>query len=515
MAYPEKRGNRWRVHFKRPDGTWTSSSRDEHGQPFLTKDAAQSYGDAQELDIRRGIWRDPTLGQMTLQAWIDRWWPAQDVALGTRRNYRYVIETFVLPTFGRRALASITPVEVASWERSILTAGYAVNVATNARARLITILGDAVADGLIQANPALRPRKRGRKRAVGGRGIEKIWPTPFQVLLIAERAALVSGRDEEFVPPIAMGWTGMRWGEWVGLDRAHLRLGSIRVDWQLYEDAGRFYRLQPKDDSRRTIDLPPFLASLLSWMVQEHPDRRCQCAGGPPAEGGGETPCPGGQPYLWLGGGRIRKKGPKERQETVVETGHPRASNYLRRIWDPAVDGAHPKDGARRPPMPVLVDVADALWPGAPRAPWPMAKPGEEFVVPRGHGVPVYDIERNHLASWLPILQGLTPHGLRHGHKTWMAEDGIPEILQADRMGHAVPGMRGVYTHVSPAMREALLGALQARWEKALAQRAALSLRSPVPILDHLLEPFRTGRLKVISQPSPKRSEGPIRMITG
>ncbi len=93
----------------------------------------------------------------------------------------------------------------------------------------------------------------------------------------------------------------------MGLDRVHLRLSTIRVDWQLYEDAGHFYRLQPKDDSRRTIDPPPFLAGLLSWMVRQPPEQCCQYTGGPPVEGGGEFPCGGGQPYLWLGGGRIRK----------------------------------------------------------------------------------------------------------------------------------------------------------------------------------------------------------------
>ncbi|NED56165.1 hypothetical protein G3I24_35455, partial [Micromonospora aurantiaca] len=37
-----------------------------------------------------------------------------------------------------------------------------------------------------------------------------------------------------------------------------------------------------------------------------------------------------------------------------------------------------------------------------------------------------------------------------------MAEDGVPEVLQADRLGHIVPGIRGVYTHVSDAMRDEL-----------------------------------------------------------
>lgn len=42
---------------------------------------------------------------------------------------------------------------------------------------------------------------------------------------------------------------------------------------------------------------------------------------------------------------------------------------------------------------------------------------------------------------WLPLIEGLTPHGLRHSHKTWMLEDAVPEVLQAERLGHTVPGI--------------------------------------------------------------------------
>jgi hypothetical protein len=67
------------------------------------------------------------------------------------------------------------------------------------------------------------------------------------------------------------------------------------------------------------------------------------------------------------------------------------------------------------------------------------------------------------LACWLPVKDGLTPHGLRHGHKTWMIEDGIPEILAEQRLGHQVRGMRGLYAHASQQMREKLTAALRAR----------------------------------------------------
>jgi len=74
-----------------------------------------------------------------------------------------------------------------------------------------------------------------------------------------------------------------------------------------------------------------------------------------------------------------------------------------------------------------------------------------------------------------------------------MAEDGIPEILAEQRLGHEVPGMRGLYAHASPRMREELKQALQTRWEDSLRERAAIATYSPVPLLDDLLAPFRDG----------------------
>ncbi len=60
-----------------------------------------------------------------------------------------------------------------------------------------------------------------------------------------------------------------------------------------------------------------------------------------------------------------------------------------------------------------------------------------------------------------------------------MAEDGIPDILAEQRLGHEVPGMRGLYTRVSDRMRDTLVRALQARWEDSLRARAA-SVRTPL-----------------------------------
>ncbi len=53
-----------------------------------------------------------------------------------------------------------------------------------------------------------------------------------------------------------------------------------------------------------------------------------------------------------------------------------------------------------------------------------------------------------------PVIDGMHFHDLRHTHKTWLIEDDIPEIAQAKRLGHRLPGIRGVYSHVTPAMQQ-------------------------------------------------------------
>ena len=83
----------------------------------------------------------------------------------------------------------------------------------------------------------------------------------------------------------------------------------------------------------------------------------------------------------------------------------------------------------------------------------------------------------------IPLIKGLTLHGLRHGLKVWM-EDQIADVLKSERLGHDEAGIRGVYGHVGLAMRDELTTALQVRWEDLLRQRAALPLVSAVPLLN-------------------------------
>ncbi|GAA1294265.1 hypothetical protein GCM10009634_48280 [Saccharothrix xinjiangensis] len=57
-------------------------------------------------------------------------------------------------------------------------------------------------------------------------------------------------------------------------------------------------------------------------------------------------------------------------------------------------------------------------------------------------------------------------HDLRHTHKTWLIEDGVPEVLQHKSIGHKFRGVMGVYSHVTQPMIDTMLDRLRERWER-------------------------------------------------
>lgn len=243
---------------------------------------------------------------------------------------------------------------------------------------------------LIPFNPAVRPRNRGRKTGRRlDRAPQRAWASPLEVLLTAERAALLTGRDDEFTLLVAIGYTGMRWGETTGLEDNLIMSTLINVEWQLHEINGRFYRLPPKDDAYRStnwdpfvpVDIPDFLAALLTAQADKHARLRCACFG----DHGGT--------------GRYLFYSP--------EGGHYRRSNFARRVFRPACDGRYPS--AKGSPGRLVVTDASA-WPGRPVASWPSAMPGRPFVPPAGRGT-----ERLVNTNWrIDAFSGARLHLVHH-----------------------------------------------------------------------------------------------------
>ncbi len=499
LGFAEKRGDYWRGRYKIERGRYGTVV-DASGVTirYRTKREAETAANDAEAKVRAGVWRDPSLGRITFGEYVSRWYAAQDLAASTLQNYRHHIEEHLLPAFEEKAIAEILAADIAAWEKQEKAVPYAASSIKTWRATLHLILADAVEEGLRESNPATMRRGRGKRDGRSRhRGLEKTITDALGILLLAERAALLSGRDDEFVAVVLMGFTGMRWGEVVGLESKFVRPNGIRVEWQLYElDTGEFHRCSPKDDSRRTIDLPQWLVSMVSSHISRNQPTACDCHG---------------LAYVFRGhraaNGAARQPGAKlvdvarragvstgtvssvlNRPETVpaatsakvkaavaelgyVRSGsfgqlaaHWRRTGFATWLFYPAATGQYPRRASQQAhPVPVLAD------------PWP--------------GVPVRGRNASGRADacWLPMAPGLTPHGLRHTHKTLMEELGTPPKLMDERLGHEDGSVQARYSHVTAPMRRRLLDGLTERWDAALEARRGMNPGSPVAVLDVLL----------------------------
>ena len=452
---------------------------DQRYRTSFYEDAEEARADAmaQITEQLRGTWHDRSGPKIKLEDWIDIWQGMLgEIEPTTRAKYKYLTEFHILPQFQRRQIGSLSFEEIEAWERAIPTRTsargrpYARSVATGARSLLITILSDAVHAGRLERNPAERRKgRRGRVRAKG-RAPALVSTqstanviTPLQAVCLAERCALLSGQDIDFVMNVFAAWTGVRWGEllavegWEGPDSPlQIRKGGIStyaVDWQLRELGGEVRKSAPKDGSYRVLDLPPFLADLMQWALDNRRGRcSCPLVDGHPACKGDDRTAPN---YLFLG--------PKG--------GHLRRSNYADRYLTPAAEGLYPaRNGVRRP-----VYVTAEPWPGIP-----ITKGNKKHKAA--------DLAE---ATWPNLVGHFKPHDDRHTHATWLDSANLNKVIQMDRRGHAMPGMDAVYNHVTPDMRQRLCDALETLWQTAVAERRQITPRSAVPLLNQALATSR------------------------
>ncbi|MFD4000893.1 LacI family DNA-binding transcriptional regulator [Streptomyces rubiginosohelvolus] len=516
MGYAEKRGTGagtyYRGRYKIAPGNY-GTVQDDSGRTirYKTKREATQAADAAEVAVRAGTHIDRTTVP-TFAAYVQRWWARQALAPSTMQNYPNTIEGHLLPYFGDMLITDITREHVEIWYNAQRAVPYALASVNGYRSILHLILEDAVEDiDAMVKNPAKRRRNRGRRAGrAQNRSPEKVVTTALGALLVAERAALLSGRDDEFVQEVTVSYTGIRWGETVGLDREYVTPAGIQIQQQLYElKDGTFYQGPPKNDSFRTIDTPGFLYRLIGDHVRQQPPVPCPCHGlrtvfraaalrpelrvrrEDIAAFAGVSPSTVSRARLnpELISQRTRDRVFAAMEELGV-VGVPSADQYVphwdrndhrHQIIEPASSGWFPSKGVGHEAHPVCV-VAGDTWPGT--------------VVKGRHSA------QQATACWAPVAKGLTQHGLRHLHGAMLEDIGTPPVLANERMGHVDGSTPGRYKHVLPEMRVRLVADLSRLWVGSLAARAAMSPRSSVPILDRLLQEHAAEQL---SRNSPQR----------
>jgi hypothetical protein len=254
-------------------------------------------------------------------------------------------------------------------------------------------------------------------------------------------------------------------------------------------------RCPPKDDSYRTIDVPPWLTALLADHIARTKPTPCACHGkayvfrGQRAARTGGHHCAklvdvarragtstGTVSHVLNHPDRVTEATRTRVQQAIADLGfirggtvvghtpHWRRNGFSTWLFVPAVSGWYPKKAPQEArPVPVVGD------------PWP--------------GIPVRgrNSQGRADACWMPVAKGLTPHGFRHTHRTMMEDMGTEKVLMDERMGHFDGSISARYAHVTPGMRKRLMAGLTEQWEVALDARLDMHPTSPVDTLDRLL----------------------------
>lgn len=283
MAYAQRMpSGQWRGVYRDLDGKKRYKAAGGGKNSWPTKKLALNWARAQEADVRRGRWHDPQLGKELYRDWVEIWWGTHTVEFRTERSDRSRIDTHLIPKWGEKALSEISHTAVGAWVKSLSKSGLSGWTVGRIHTLLKESLDLAVREGKLVVNPAV-----GVDLPAKPPGKETFY-TREQVDAIRSHM----GTLDAFVVWMLV-WTGLRWGELVGLHAANIDLknGLVHVQHTMVEEGStRFIKAYPKGRAKRAIPIAPrLLPNLLEWTVNlggekscgfEHADRGDRCPGG-------------------------------------------------------------------------------------------------------------------------------------------------------------------------------------------------------------------------------------------
>lgn len=245
---------RFQVRYTGPGGA-------RHTAPstFGARIDAEAFVVAKRREIDRGMWDatdDDKREAITFGAYAAAWVEGRQVSGRpikdrTREHYSAILDDHLLPTFGSRQVAAIRPADVRAWYAATLADKPTMR--SHAYSLMRTIMGSAVTDELIDANPC---RITGAGRA---KRVHKIRPASVDELAIV--TAAMPERLRLMV--IFASWCAMRFGETVELRRGDIDLTDevIRIRRAAVRtQGGTFAITTPKSDAGiRDVAIPPHI----------------------------------------------------------------------------------------------------------------------------------------------------------------------------------------------------------------------------------------------------------------
>jgi integrase len=259
----EKRpSGRYRARFRGPDGSVVSETFD------LKRDAG-NWLDDQRGDMARGAWVDPRAGKQLFEAWADEWAAAQD---GWKDS-----TTEAWPRIRARLVTRVGKVPLAGFDRMVLlrlradlaAKPYAPRTVKLTMAYAGMILRAAYVSRRIGHDPTAGLRaKRSRADEHDGQ------VGPDDVPTRAEALAILAGTPLAFRAGVALGLTGLRVSEVLGMtaDRIDLATRRVTIDRQaLLGPGGAAGWTTPKAEKVRTITVPGVVAVELRRHLRDRP----------------------------------------------------------------------------------------------------------------------------------------------------------------------------------------------------------------------------------------------------
>jgi integrase len=233
---------------------------------FRTKREADDWLADMQTELRQGDWRDPDAAKVPFQKYAEAWVVERPLAHSTAELYEILVRVHLVPTFGRLAIADVTPAAVRTWRRARLDAGVGPTTVAKAYALLRTIMGTAVADGLIRRNPC-QIKNGGTVHTP-----ERPTATIVEAFAIAD-----AGQPRYRALVLLAAFCGLRWGELIGLRRQDVDLdaGMIRVRGSVSElnDGQRLYKAPKSEAGKRTVAIPSSVLPVVIGHMKQYAER--------------------------------------------------------------------------------------------------------------------------------------------------------------------------------------------------------------------------------------------------
>jgi integrase len=208
---------------------------------------------------RRGV--PQVTSDLTFGEYAETWLAERAIKPTTYERYRLILKYDLLPPYGPIPMRAISPESIRTWHAKY--GSTKPTARSQAYSLLRTILGTAVTDGLLGANPC-------HIRGAGNvKRVHKVEPATLAELEVMTNA----------LPPryrlmlLLAAWCAMRFGELAELRRKDLDLVNdvVRIRRAVVKVRGEFIIGTPKTDAgTRDVAIPPHLMPAVRAHFDEH-----------------------------------------------------------------------------------------------------------------------------------------------------------------------------------------------------------------------------------------------------